>query len=75
MTRFKTQRTARSPHAIAPAPRVSSAAAAAETFDALVSLPEGGRLRHIRVVRDYGMFDRREAPQYYPEVTRGTTLS
>lgn len=26
-------------------------------------------LRHrvVRVVRDYGMFDRREAPQYYPE--------
>jgi len=22
------------------------------------------------VVRDYGMFDRREAPQYYPEVSR-----
>jgi hypothetical protein len=28
------------------------------------------RLRRIRVVRDYGMFDRREAPQYYPEATR-----
>jgi hypothetical protein len=26
------------------------------------------RLRRIRVIRDYGMFDRREAPQYYPEV-------
>ncbi len=28
------------------------------------------RLRHrrIRVVRDYGRFDRREAPQYYPDV-------
>jgi heme-degrading monooxygenase HmoA len=26
------------------------------------------RLRHriVRVIRDYGMFDRREAPQYYP---------
>jgi hypothetical protein len=22
-------------------------------------------------VRDYGLFDRREAPQYYPEVARG----
>jgi heme-degrading monooxygenase HmoA len=31
-----------------------------------------GRLRHrrVRVVRDYGMFDRREAPQYYEEVAR-----
>jgi heme-degrading monooxygenase HmoA len=29
-------------------------------------------LRHrvVRIVRDYGMFDRREAPQYYPEVPR-----
>ena len=28
------------------------------------------RLRHrlVRVIRDYGMFDRREAPQYYPDV-------
>lgn len=28
------------------------------------------RHRTVRVVRDYGMFDRREAPQYYPEVKR-----
>ena len=28
------------------------------------------RLRRVRVVRDYGMFDRREAPQYYPAVER-----
>jgi heme-degrading monooxygenase HmoA len=26
------------------------------------------RHRHVRVIRDYGMFDRREAPQFYPEV-------
>lgn len=26
------------------------------------------RSRSIRVVRDYGMFDRRENPQYYPDV-------
>jgi len=25
------------------------------------------------VVRDYGMFDRREAPQYYPDITRSNT--
>jgi heme-degrading monooxygenase HmoA len=30
------------------------------------------RCRTIRIVRDYGMFDRRETPQYYPEVTRPT---
>lgn len=30
--------------------------------------PAGGVLRHrqIRIIRDYGMFERREAPQYYP---------
>ena len=30
----------------------------------------GYSLRHrvVRIVRDYGMFDRREAPQYYPPV-------
>jgi heme-degrading monooxygenase HmoA len=31
-----------------------------------------GTMRHrkVRVIRDYGMFDRREAPQYYPNVER-----
>jgi heme-degrading monooxygenase HmoA len=44
--------------------------AAAEAFEGRLALPEGARLRRIRIVRDYGMFDRREAPQYYPDVTR-----
>ena len=44
--------------------------AAAEGFEGTVSLQNGARLRRIRVVRDYGMFDRREAPQYYPDVNR-----
>lgn len=30
--------------------------------------PNRARLRQVRIVRDYGMFDRRESPQYYPEV-------
>jgi len=32
--------------------------------------PSGLALRHrsVRIIRDYGMFDRREAPQYYPPV-------
>jgi heme-degrading monooxygenase HmoA len=38
----------------------------ADAFAKLAALPPGGRLRQVRVVRDYGMFDRREAPQYYP---------
>ena len=29
---------------------------------------ESVRHRKVRVVRDYGRFDRREAPQYYPDV-------
>jgi hypothetical protein len=33
-------------------------------------LPSDARLRRVRIVRDYGMFDRREAPQYYPDVKR-----
>jgi len=36
-----------------------------------VKLPGNARLRRVRVIRDYGMFDRREAPQYYPDVARG----
>jgi heme-degrading monooxygenase HmoA len=34
------------------------------------------KLRHrkIRIVRDYGRFDRREAPQYYPDVAGRHTL-
>ena len=28
----------------------------------------GARDRRVRVIRDYGMLDRREAPQYYPPV-------
>jgi heme-degrading monooxygenase HmoA len=42
----------------------------AEAFEGKVSLQDGARLRRVRVVRDYGMFDRREAPQYYPAVER-----
>jgi heme-degrading monooxygenase HmoA len=33
-------------------------------------LPDTHRIRHVRVIRDYTMFDRREAPQYYPAVSR-----
>jgi heme-degrading monooxygenase HmoA len=32
------------------------------------AVPEDARHRRVRVVRDYGMFRRREAPQYYPDV-------
>ena len=39
----------------------------AERFDAETELAADARLRQVRIVRDYGMFDRREAPQYYPK--------
>ena len=45
---------------------------AAEAFEKSAKLPDGARLRRIHVVRDYGMFDRREAPQYYRDVTPET---
>jgi hypothetical protein len=32
--------------------------------DAAISV----RHRQVRIIRDYGMFDRREAPQFFPEV-------
>jgi len=44
--------------------------ATAEAFRRQLRMPDGTRVRRVRVVRDYGMFDRREAPQYYPEVRR-----
>lgn len=31
----------------------------------------GARHRMVRIIRDYGMFDRREAPQYYPQIVAG----
>jgi heme-degrading monooxygenase HmoA len=46
---------------------------AAEAFEAGAALPDGARLRRVRIVRDYGMFDRREAPQYYPDVARSAS--
>jgi heme-degrading monooxygenase HmoA len=40
--------------------------AAAEAWQA----PASVRHRRVRVIRDYGLSDRREAPQFYPEVMR-----
>jgi hypothetical protein len=33
-------------------------------------LPDTHRIRHVRVVRDYTIVDRREAPQYFRAVHR-----
>jgi heme-degrading monooxygenase HmoA len=35
---------------------------------------DGLRHRQVRIIRDYGMFDRREAPQYYPPVAAGSAM-
>jgi heme-degrading monooxygenase HmoA len=45
--------------------RSTAAAEAAER-----TFPPEARRRRVRVVREYGMFDRREAPQYHPPVPR-----
>lgn len=34
----------------------------------VVSSVAGTRLRAVRIIRNYGMFDRRESPQYHPAV-------
>ena len=42
--------------------------AAARNHEKILALPDDCRTRRVRVVRDYGLKDRREAPQYYPDV-------
>jgi hypothetical protein len=37
----------------------------AQEFEKAVKLPLNENIRRVRVVRDFGMFDRREAPRYY----------
>ncbi len=46
--------------------------AAADAWRAPASLADAGRIRHrrVRVIRDYGLVDRREAPQFYPDVAQ-----
>ena len=36
---------------------------------------ENVRCRHVRIIRDYGMLDRREAPQFFREVPRASRLA
>jgi hypothetical protein len=47
----------------------------ASAFIASVSIPDDVRLRSVRIIRDYSMFDRREAPQYFPEAARSSIRS
>lgn len=41
--------------------------ASAMTFAQSAIVPDDARVRAIRVIRDYSMFDRREAPQFFPD--------
>ncbi len=41
--------------------------ASALEFAKYAMAPEDSRIRASRIVRDYSMFDRREAPQYFPD--------
>ncbi|QBR03858.1 antibiotic biosynthesis monooxygenase family protein [Paraburkholderia pallida] len=44
--------------------------AAAEAFERDAATADGLRRRNVRIIREYGMFDRREAPQYFAEAQR-----
>jgi heme-degrading monooxygenase HmoA len=46
--------------------------AAARSWSVPMSPQASLRHRRVRIIRDYGMFDRREAPQYYPDVTEAS---
>ena len=52
-------------------------AAAVAPWQPPALLTDIGRVRHrsVRVIRDYGLIDRREAPQFYPAVARGGARS
>jgi heme-degrading monooxygenase HmoA len=47
---------------------------AAKAFAQSAMTPDEARVRAVRVVRDYAMFDRREAPQYYPDAAGRETI-
>jgi heme-degrading monooxygenase HmoA len=48
--------------------------AGAEAYEKSLTPKDGVRIRRVRVVRDYGKYDRREAPQYYVDADGATTL-
>jgi len=48
--------------------------ASAKEFQRELRIAAGARVRRVRVVRDYGMFDRREAPQFYPDAAGAPTI-
>jgi heme-degrading monooxygenase HmoA len=49
-------------------------AAAAQAYEDALPPKKQARLRRVRVIRDYGKYDRREAPQYYPDAQGAETI-
>jgi hypothetical protein len=49
-------------------------AAAAQAYEDASAPNDKARIRRVRIVRDYGKYDRREAPQYYADANGGDTL-
>jgi heme-degrading monooxygenase HmoA len=47
---------------------------AARSYEGSLAPEDGARVRRVRVVRDYGKYDRREAPQYYADAKGGKTV-
>jgi heme-degrading monooxygenase HmoA len=45
-------------------------ASAAAEFANRMTAPDESRARTVRIVRDYSMYDRRETPQFYAELSR-----
>ena len=48
--------------------------AAAQAYEDTSDPNDKARVRRVRIVRDYGKYDRREAPQYYADAKGGETL-
>lgn len=49
-------------------------AAAAQAYEDASPPNDRTRIRRVRIIRDYGKYDRREAPQYYADAKGGETL-
>jgi heme-degrading monooxygenase HmoA len=47
---------------------------AADAYEKNSTLRDDIRMRSVRIVRDYGKYDRREAPQYYPDAKGAATI-
>jgi heme-degrading monooxygenase HmoA len=47
---------------------------AADAYEKSSARRDDVRMRRVRIVRDYGKYDRREAPQYYPDAKGAATI-